>query len=1570
MLRSSANLRWPAGQLRRQAVGLRSVSLAQASAVSPAVPAAILASTAAEIAAELSRPTLPVVADGFAPTSAPADAATGSNKPSGAKRINVASVEAAHAPVMTAEVVSALLPASGNAAARRLIIDATVGLGGHADALLRADPSVYLLGVDRDIAAIEAARERLASFGNRVRLVVGSYADLPALLQQAKQAGWPPAAASSSSLSVSGILLDLGTGSHHLDEAGRGFSFQADGALDMRFASPHGDSSSGESGLTAGEVVSRWSGARLSALFSTYGDLDQHVSHAIARAIVTWRGSGNRRRKILSTLELRMLVEEAVDEVTGAVGRKHRSSSSSSVGGYKAADKLGRWPSGKARDKALNKLAQAKPRHPTEVRRVFQALRIAVNDSHGHMRECLATAPALLGPGGRLAVLSFQPAEDMPVALAGEALTSRALAEDAMPDAVSGASSSVASPLFTSVTGVDPLRPSKAEVAGNPRARSAHLRVYERSASSAVTDVSAAAGAAITAAVSGRISRLLPSLAEVSARADQASKSKASKKTPDAASAAAVEAEGEADEPSFGPSDSFRFTLLTSAAETGSAAGAVPASALPSTIASAGATSDAVAVDDDEAGCVVASVVESLSEPAAVAGATSSVASKVAPSGVRLFSTLTSPRLMTSSSVMTSGARSFHSSSSASAASFSSTNASTNQLTLHPSVDDRVLAKEASMARGRLVHAPKRTGADEGEVKYAHSLNGVQVGEAAARTYATSHAASGSGAGSGRPRLQDATLRRVGVLMGQGRSVRGAALAKGLVALRLRALRAQDAMVGQGKRRLTPSQRAALADWQAVCDPSSITTATSSGSKATGAFGRASTTYYYDANGKLVVNEGAKAKRAGEEGVAVRAPHGGVVVTSAAPSASSAGASVRPYSGPLGVALPRPGSGSGGGGAGSGTNNLSSSPAAEGLRQGMRARRSMLAAMASSLGRQSQQQQQQMGSGRQQQQGFGGGGGQRRGLHTSSSVAARPQPAQLSSIRDGLLFHHPSVDTRLEDKEASMRAGRVISRQPITPTQATGGGSVGGSRASAAGLQPSTLRAAADVMASSTATSAGLDPAAARAMARQALKALSRGDARAPPGSAAAATLLTSLAGGADVKDPTTGATLRSPAGAAAGGGGAASVRQGPLGVARPTRASSSGPSAGAVPPSVQALASGLSSRRDGLADMLTAMMSEAQASLERIEGEMARDTAAARAIRRQAGAPSCGGVRTSAAAADGSSSGSSSSGATSRRRSRRASTAAAGAGGLPSTRDMEALLASMESGGDSDDVSTLTSQLAAAEEVLSKMGRPAAAAAAGAGAGATGRGPSGRNPLGPTADSRRRQAQAEAERAAARAAEEAELDAELDADVSDVIGGDRALRAVLAAEDDEDALAGVLGAKGDAAADAGDDDEPAPLPYHELKRVAAGLGINLLRLTPDALGLGDDDADEHDDDGGGEPVVGGRGQGPMTSLWAEALTSVDMESEGPGLPTHDGAGKALSERQRRAIAVAASTLAYMPTDVAWEQLAGSGVTLESLLAATGLGSALGRVSSAQLTEAIRKAARDAIAKRKQSGKA
>jgi len=300
-----------------------------------------------------------------------------------------------HVPVMVGQVVWGLRPRPG---AR--LVDATVGLGGHAAALLESAPEATLLGVDRDPHALVIAGERLAPFAARVRLRRGSFAELRSLLDAE---GWEAADA---------ILLDLGVSSLQLDVAERGFGFRQAGPLDMRM-DPTVEPS-------AAVIVNTWDAAALADAIARLGE--EPRARAVARAIV-------RARPLDSTAAL-------AEVVARAVGR-------------------------------------GKPGlHPAT--RTFQAIRILVNDELGALDRFLADGWTLLRPGGRLAILAYHSLEDRRVKVAFRRWAASCLCPPGLPQCGCGWSAKAR------VLTARPLRPTDEEIARNPRARSARLRIIER----------------------------------------------------------------------------------------------------------------------------------------------------------------------------------------------------------------------------------------------------------------------------------------------------------------------------------------------------------------------------------------------------------------------------------------------------------------------------------------------------------------------------------------------------------------------------------------------------------------------------------------------------------------------------------------------------------------------------------------------------------------------------------------------------------------------------------------------------------------------------------------------------------------------------------------------------------------------------------------------------------------------------------------------------------------------------------------------------------------------------------
>ncbi len=242
-----------------------------------------------------------------------------------------------HVPVMLAEVLDGLAPTAG-----QIVVDGTLGGGGHTRALAeRVSPGGEVIALDRDPAAVRAAEEVLA--GLPVRVVESNYRDLPDVLAQL---GVP---------AVHGILLDLGLSSDQLADRERGFSFMADGPLDLRFNTDEGE--------PASNLVNRMREGPLADLIYEFGE--ERFSRRIARRIVEARD----KQRIETAKQLAEIVRRAVPH-------------------------------------------SADSRRIDPATRTFQALRIAVNDELGALDAALRTFPDCLAPGGRLAIISFHSLED------------------------------------------------------------------------------------------------------------------------------------------------------------------------------------------------------------------------------------------------------------------------------------------------------------------------------------------------------------------------------------------------------------------------------------------------------------------------------------------------------------------------------------------------------------------------------------------------------------------------------------------------------------------------------------------------------------------------------------------------------------------------------------------------------------------------------------------------------------------------------------------------------------------------------------------------------------------------------------------------------------------------------------------------------------------------------------------------------------------------------------------------------------------------------------------------------
>lgn len=288
-------------------------------------------------------------------------------------------------------------------------VDCTLGLGGHAVRLLERAPGIRLVGIDRDPEALAIARERLRPWGDRVELVESNFGDLAEIVARL---GLEP---------LAGVLADLGVSSLQLDTAERGFSFRRPGPLDMRM-----EGVGGRGGETARDVVNEYGEDELTRLLREYGEEPQ--ARRVARAIVQRRTA----KPIETTGELREVVEAA-------------------------------------------KGGPRQPWHAEKIdpaTRVFQALRIQVNQELAGLERLLDQVVDLLDRDGRLVVISYHSLEDR--------LVKRKLRDDARGDVDLVTGRPRAETQLLEVLTRKPVRPSEAEVAANPRSRSARLRAARR----------------------------------------------------------------------------------------------------------------------------------------------------------------------------------------------------------------------------------------------------------------------------------------------------------------------------------------------------------------------------------------------------------------------------------------------------------------------------------------------------------------------------------------------------------------------------------------------------------------------------------------------------------------------------------------------------------------------------------------------------------------------------------------------------------------------------------------------------------------------------------------------------------------------------------------------------------------------------------------------------------------------------------------------------------------------------------------------------------------------------------
>jgi 16S rRNA (cytosine1402-N4)-methyltransferase len=287
-----------------------------------------------------------------------------------------------HVPVLADEVIEFLKLRSGGT-----YVDATLGLGGHTARILgEILPDGRVIGFEWDDQAAIMAARRLEKFGDRIKIIHRSYAELIEGLRQEEVE------------KIEGLVLDLGVSSLQLDRGERGFSFQVDAPLDMRMDT--------RLTVTAADILQKLSESELADIIYNYGEERQ------ARRIAEYIVQAREKKPVETTGQLAGIIAHAIP-------RKYH------------------------------------PKKKHVATRTFQALRIAVNREFDNLVKILAAAPTVLTSGGRMCVITFHSLEDRIVkqAFAGN-------------------------PALSAVT-KRPVLPGEQEIAGNPRARSAKLRVAE-----------------------------------------------------------------------------------------------------------------------------------------------------------------------------------------------------------------------------------------------------------------------------------------------------------------------------------------------------------------------------------------------------------------------------------------------------------------------------------------------------------------------------------------------------------------------------------------------------------------------------------------------------------------------------------------------------------------------------------------------------------------------------------------------------------------------------------------------------------------------------------------------------------------------------------------------------------------------------------------------------------------------------------------------------------------------------------------------------------------------------------
>lgn len=319
-----------------------------------------------------------------------------------------------HVPVALERVLELLAPSVAHE--RAVVVDATLGLGGHTEALLTRFDDLHVIGIDRDPDALARAERRLEPFGDRVTLAHAVYDEIVDVVREAGLGSGGGAGPRAADRTLSGVLFDLGVSSMQLDVAERGFAYAQDAPLDMRM-DPDDE-------MTAADVLNTYSVSDLARVLRVYGE--ERFAKRIATAVVAARAD-----------EPFSMSARLVDLVRTSIPA--------------AARRTGGNPA----------------------KRTFQALRIEVNDELGAYERALPAALQVVRPGGRVIVLAYHSLEDRLTKRAFAQVTSTDVPRD-LPFVPEGHA-----PEFRLLTrGAE--QASEAEIAANARARSVRLRAVER----------------------------------------------------------------------------------------------------------------------------------------------------------------------------------------------------------------------------------------------------------------------------------------------------------------------------------------------------------------------------------------------------------------------------------------------------------------------------------------------------------------------------------------------------------------------------------------------------------------------------------------------------------------------------------------------------------------------------------------------------------------------------------------------------------------------------------------------------------------------------------------------------------------------------------------------------------------------------------------------------------------------------------------------------------------------------------------------------------------------------------